>query len=325
MSPAFLVVWSSTLRALAAPRRLVPIVLVAAALTLVQLAYSDDARVGLVPVAMTLGFVLLGPASWRLHGALFVAGAALVVAGAGIALPRALDLGPTFLTDAGSLAVAAVLYLAGGWGLGRDIELERDLERSQLHALRAHLDPHFLYNTLNAIAEWCRQDPLQAEEAIVRLSAMLESVFTGLETRRWPLMRELAVVDDLVALHRVRDPGALSLVHRIEGPADDVELPPLVLLLLAENAVKHGAQKGHRGPLELTVTVEETVVRVVLENPGPYRAGAGNGGGGGGGRGLVLLRRQLDAAYGPGRARVALTGEGARTRATLTLPRSRPL
>jgi len=322
--------------ALAAPRRLIPIALVAAVLILVQASYSSEARAAWVPLLMTLGFVALAPASWRLHLAAearstwgllaFAAGAALVVGGAGILLPRALGLGPSFLTDPGSLAVAAVLYLAGGWGLGRDLDLEQDLVRSQLHAMRAHLDPHFLYNTLNAIAEWCRQDPAQAEEAIVRLSALLESVFSGLELRHWPLARELAVIDDLVALHRVRDPDALVLERRVDGPAGDVELPPLALLLLVENAVKHGARAGHRGTVTLAVTIEATAVRIVLENPGPYRPGGGAGGTPG--RGLALLGRQLAAAYG-GRARIELASApapgGERTRATLTLPRSRPL
>jgi two-component system sensor histidine kinase AlgZ len=312
--------FTTTWQALAAPRRLVPIVLVAAALILVQLAYSpDDPRAGLVPLVMTIGFVALGPVGWRVHWALHLAAALLVVGAGGVLLPRVLGLGPTFLTDVGSLSVAAVLYLAGGWGLGRDLELEHDLERSQLHAMRAHLDPHFLYNTLNALAEWCRQDATQAEEGIVRLSAMLEGVFAGLELRRWPLERELAVVADLVALHRVRDPGALTLEQRIDGPTDGIEVPPLALLLLGENAIKHGPQKGHRGTLTLTVRVA-TTVQIVLENPGSYRPVSD-----GRGRGLTLLRRQLDAAYGRGRARVVLAGEGARTRATLTLPRSRPL
>jgi LytS/YehU family sensor histidine kinase len=224
--------------------------------------------------------------------------------------------GPTFLTDPGSLLVALVLYLVGGWGLGRDIELERDLTHARLLAIRAQLDPHFLYNTLNAIAEWCREDPGQAETAILRLSAMLEGVFTGLETRAWPLPRELALAGDLVALHAVRDPGALSLESRIEGEADQVEVPPLVLLLLVENAVKHGARKGHRGPIAVQVTVEASRVRIHVENPGPYQPAAP-------GRGLAMLRRRLEAAYGSA-ATVELAAAGAGTRATLLLPRRSP-
>ena len=56
------------------------------------------------------------------------------------------------------------------------MELERAAERAQLLALRAHLDPHFLFNTLNAIAEWCRQDGEIAERAVLQLSSMLRAM-----------------------------------------------------------------------------------------------------------------------------------------------------
>jgi two-component system sensor histidine kinase AlgZ len=329
MVSANVAVVESTLRALAAPRRLVPVVLVAGVLVLVQAGYSRDLRAALVPLAMTAGFLLVAPAGWRswlarsprapLGLAAFVASGVAVVALAGVLLPRALGLGPTFLGDAGSLAVALVLYLAGGWGLGRDIELELDLAHAQLVAVRTHLDPHFLYNTLNAIAEWCREDAVQAEQAILRLSAMLEGLFAGLEARAWPLARELALVEDLVALHRVRDPGALSLATRSEGDLADVQVPPLALLLLVENALKHGARKGHPGELRLSVAAggrDARAVRITVSNPGPYRPGAP-------GRGLALLRQRLAAAYGPG-AHVELAAHGERTHATLHLPRRTP-
>lgn len=315
---------SSTLRALVAPRRLVPVLLVAAVLVAVQASYGPDPRAALVPLAMTLGFLLLAPAIWRavlarsprspLGLLLFAASAGFVVGVAGVLLPRALSLGPTFLTDAGSLVVAAVLYLAGGWGLGRDIELELDLVHSQLVAVRAHFDPHFLYNTLNAIAEWCREDPVQAEDAILRLSALLEGVFTGLSSRAWPLARELALIEDFVALHRVRDPGALTLV--IEAGDREVQVPPLALLVLIENAVKHGPRRGHRGELRVQVLAEGAGLRVTVENPGPYSPGEP-------GRGLALLRQRLAAAYGA-RARLTLAAVGERTRATLELPHRSP-
>jgi two-component system sensor histidine kinase AlgZ len=323
----------STLRALCAPRRLVPLVLVAGVLVLVQAAYSRDARAALVPLAMATGFVLLGPASWRAWvvaaparargaralGLVAYALVALLVVGvAGVLLPRALGLGPTFLGDPGSLSVAAVLYLAGGWGLGRDIELELDLVHAQLVGVRTHLDPHFLYNTLNAIAEWCREDAAQAEEAILRLSAMLEAVFTGLETRAWPLARELALAADLVALHRVRDPGALVLETRVDAAlAAAAEVPPLALLLLVENAIKHGTRRGHEGAIVVEVVTAGAGLCATIENPGAYRPGAP-------GRGLALLGQRLAAAYGRG-ARVVLEDAGGlRTRATLHLPARSP-
>jgi hypothetical protein len=294
------------------------------ALVAVQLYYSRDARAALVPVATAAAFVLAGPWSWRalvaegrrpLAGAaLYAAGGVLAVALGGAALPRLLGLGPTFLTDPGSLLVATVLYLVGGWGLGRDIGLELDLAHSRLQAMRTHLDPHFLYNTLNAIAEWCAEDPRVAEDATLRLAAMMRGLLEGLERRAWPLEREIELTEDLLELHRMRDPEAFTTSFEVDRAAADAPVPPLLLLSLAENAVKHGPRAGHRGQVTVRVSAAPRLLRIEIENPGPLSPAAG------GGRGLALLRRRL-ALWDAGRARLELAGVGGeRTRALIELP-----
>jgi LytS/YehU family sensor histidine kinase len=157
--------------------------------------------------------------------------------------------------------------------------LAREAERAQLMALRAHLDPHFLFNTLNAIAEWCREDGETAERAVLQLSAMLRTVLAGVQAATWPLADELALMDTLFALHRLRDPDAFQLVRRVPAPLPDVPVPPMLLLPLAENAVKHGPTAGHRGPIELEVQVSVDDARLIfsLSNPGRY-AGRREGG-----------------------------------------------
>jgi two-component system, LytTR family, sensor histidine kinase AlgZ len=314
--------FTSTLLALIAPRRSIPIAGVVAALAAVQLHYGGALDV-VVPIGMSLAFVALAPWSWRVllargltlpRAAAFAIEAVAVVAVVGIAVPRALNLGPTFLGDEGSLVIAGVLYVVGGWGLGRDIELELDVEHAQLKAIRAHLDPHFLYNTLNAIAEWCAEDPKVAEEATLQLATLLRSTLDALELRRWPLARELALVEDLLALHRMRDPAAFTSALELEPAAAGVELPPLIVVALVENAVKHGPRAGHRGPIAIRVRPTERGLRCEVENPGPYAPGTG-------GRGLATLRARLALAYGR-RATFAIAATTVdRTRAVLELGR----
>lgn len=314
--------FTPTLIALAAPRRLVPILAVVAALVGVQLYYGTP-RDSVIPLGLSLGFIVLAPWTWRallakrfsIAGALaFTAQALLVVSVFGVAIPHALSLGPTFLGDVGSLAVALILYLVGGWGLGRDIELELDVEHAQLKAIRTHLDPHFLYNTLNAIAEWCSEDPKVAEEATLRLAELLRGTLEALERRSWPLERELAIVEDLLALHRVRDAEAFTATVDVDPALAQRELPPLLLVSLVENALKHGPRNGHRGAIAITVRADGQRVRCEVENPGPFVPRTG-------GRGLATLRSRLALAYGRG-ASFAIDAAGIdRTRAVLVLGR----
>jgi LytS/YehU family sensor histidine kinase len=216
---------------------------------------------------------------------------------------------------------ACCLRLGGGWGLGRDIgfeqrvaRLQQEAERAQLLALKAHLDPHFLFNTLNAIAEWCRIDGEVAERAVLSLSAMLRVMLEGVRAPSWPLEKELELARQLLALHLLRDKALFTLVERVDPQASAL-VPPMCLVTLVENAVKHGPGAGHRGELTLEVARVGQQVTIAVENPGPYRGPRE------GGVGLPMLEQHLRLAFGA-RASVTLADVGGRTRATLTVPQS---
>ena len=335
----------ATLKALFVPRRLIPIVLVCLPLVAAQARFSHQAMAGPLGVLMCVLCVAVAPVSYRVlfpegldfsHGGirllLYATVGVGVVLSVGVVVPQVFDIGRTFLTDRYSLAVCAALFLVGGWGLGRDIDFEESLaheraraarleleaEQAQLLALRSHLDPHFLFNTLNAIAEWCQTDGAVAEAAVLRLSAMLRSVLAGVRAATWPLERELELVRTLFELHLLRDPDLFQLSVEVEPGLESLPVPPLALLPLAENAVKHGPAAGHRGRIDLALRVRGDDVVLTLENPGASKGPRE------GSSGLPTVERRLALAYA-GRASLALTSQDERTRVTVTLPRSGPV
>jgi len=334
----------ATLLALMEPKRLAPILLVSASLVFAQARFSRD------PLAIPLGlmlcllFVAVAPVSYRVlfpegldlsHGGvrlvLYGTVGLGVVVGSGYILPKFLRMGPTFLTQPVNLAVCGALFLVGGWGLGRDIGFEESLakeraratrfaleaEQAQLLALRSHLDPHFLFNTLNAIAEWCRTDGAVAEAAVLKLSAMLRSVLAGVRSATWPMEKELELIRTLFDLHLLRDPELFKLSVQVGPGVGEVPVPPLMFLPLAENAVKHGPAAGHRGQLSLTVAAGETGLVFTLENPGASKGPRE------GSTGLPMVERRLALAYGAN-ARLLMESTEGHTRVTVTLPRSGP-
>lgn len=351
MSPAQLAVASSersllrsTLWALLEPRRLVPIILLGVVLVVAQWRLSPDPWATPLGVLMCLAFLLVAPVSWRAlfpptlgarptfaapFGRLVVYGITGVgtVLLVGWALPQRLGIGPTFMTSDVSLLVSLALFWVGGYGLGRHIDLESSLaierarvrvlaaeaERAQLLALRSHLDPHFLFNTLNAIAEWCREDGEVAEQATLRLSQMLRTVLAATREPAWPLHRELDLAQTLLDLHRVRDPERFTLERHGLDDAPAIQVPPMILLPLVENAAKHGPNAGHRGPIALRARVHEGRLSLEVENPGPFRGERE------GGEGLEQVRRRLAHAYG-GAASLRVEPRGDRTLARVEIP-----
>ena len=335
----------STLLALLAPRRLLPILVVAIPLVLAQDHYSSyhEPMAGPLGVTMCMAFFLFAPLTWRalFHGetstrrtftepfgrlVVYAVAGAGTVAIVGSVIPDLLGMKPTLMTEARSLLVSIALFLVGGYGLGRDIDLERSLhferkraddmtvaaERAQLLALRNHLDPHFLFNTLNAIAEWCREDGEVAERATLQLSDMLRTIMQGTQVAAWPLERELALVETLFALYRVRDSERFVLVEEMQRPLPRVEVPPMLLLPVVENAIKHGPAASFRGPVILRVHAEGEGVVVEIENPGPFKGPRP------GGEGLGLVEKRLAHAYGDAAALTIFAHEGS-TRARIVL------
>jgi two-component system, LytTR family, sensor histidine kinase AlgZ len=333
----------ATLRALLKTRRLIALLLVSTALVAAQASFSHTDPLA-VPLGMLmcLLFVVVAPVSWRVlfpegldlrHGGvrlvLYGAIGAGVVLTVGVVIPRIFGIGRTLLTAPSSVMVCLALFLVGGWGLGRDIWLESSLERSearaaalareaeraQLVALRSHLDPHFLFNTLNAIAEWCRDDGEVAERAVLQLAAMLRAILEGVHAPTWSLREELQLVSALFALHGLRDPDGVRFVQRLPEPLPDIAVPPMLLLPLAENAVKHGAAAGHGSSvrLEVEVAAPDGAVVVRIENAGAFAGRRA------GGLGLAMVERRLALAY-DGRARFRIAAAGVGTVAEVAFP-----
>ncbi len=337
-----------TLRGLAQPKRLLPILVVSASLVLAEFRFERKLAAVSIAVVTGIAFVLVAPLAFRLlfpeeertpdlvpRIILYVALAAVVNGALEVLLPRVLGLGRPFLSRGVNVVVSIALFIVGGWGLGRDIAFEsrlaeeraratafaKEAEAAQLLALRAQFDPHFLFNTLNAIAEWCREDGETAEKAILALSSMLRDVLGGVRAPSWPLSRELALLDALFSLHGIRDPLAFTVEREVGAGVRDLPIVPLLLLPLAENAVKHGPAAGRRGVIQIRARARDALLEVEIENPGRY-AGPRPGS-----DGLPLVLRRLAAAYGhEGSLVIEGVGETSdRTRVRVTVPSRGPL
>jgi hypothetical protein len=197
---------------------------------------------------------------------------------------------------------------------GEVSRLRAEAERNQLEleALRARLNPHFVFNALNNLRALINEDPERAREMVTRLSNTLRHALDHGASRNVTLAEELAVVDDYLAIEQVHFEQRLVVERAIDPDAAAARLPPMLLQLLVENAIKHGISRTPGGgTLRLEATVEQGVLRLAVENPGRL-----DGESRGHGVGLAYLRSRLGADS----ARFSLADGNGRVRATLEIP-----
>jgi signal transduction histidine kinase len=193
---------------------------------------------------------------------------------------------------------------------------ERDAE---LRALRAQVDPHFLFNSLNSVAGLIGPDPDKAREMCQRLGDFLRDCLSLGGTPRIPLAREVALARQYLDIEHIRFGPRLEVRAEVTDDAIDVPVPPLILQPLVENAVRHGIGtllEGGAVGIEARRAGHHAVVTVT--NPrDPDRTNRGSG------LGLDIVKRRLEAGFA-GRAAFMIEAGADTYRVTLTLPVERP-
>ncbi len=148
------------------------------------------------------------------------------------------------------IGMVTVLALEG-WRVWRDFQAERtratDLERqlavSRLDALRMQLHPHFLFNTLHAIAGLIVEQPATARRMVIALGDLLRLTLKDTGSSVRSLAEELEFADLYLGIEKLRLGDRLVLDYDIEPEATSAEVPELLLQPLFENAVRHGAAR----------------------------------------------------------------------------------
>ena len=191
--------------------------------------------------------------------------------------------------------------------------LARDAE---LKALKAQLNPHFLFNSLNSISALTSIDPGRARDMCILLADFLRITLRVGENAVIPFSEELGLIDRFLSIEKVRFGARLKTEEQVEESAMKCLLPPLLLQPLIENAVARGiANLPEGGTVRVEARCTNGRMFITIENSfdpdAPPRRGNGMG--------LRNVRERLEARYGK-EASLRTSAEGERFEATVTLP-----
>jgi two-component system LytT family sensor kinase len=207
----------------------------------------------------------------------------------------------------------------------RETELQEErlkalAAEAELKALKAQINPHFLFNTLNTVAYLIRTDPARAEKTVEKLAEVFRYALVAVDKDVVPLADELSFVEDYLSLEHERFGERLLVKSTIAPDSLDTLVPPLILQPLVENALRHGRSPRGEVQLELETSLNEESLVISISDHGPgwptqttRQRGSGIG--------LRNVRERLEKKYGQGFGLELGDNEPSGARITIIIPK----
>jgi len=202
------------------------------------------------------------------------------------------------------IIITTLLKLSKSWflvsGLQKELlEKEKQKTEVELKALKAQINPHFFFNTLNSIYSMALDKDARLPGTVLQLSELMRYFIYGSKDNFISLEKELIVVNDYIALQKIRSGEQLSVQINKDGEVSEQKIAPLLLITFLENAFKHGAKGSSENTfIRLDIKVERDKLNFVVENNkgiiDEVNIGEYNG------LGLENVKRQLELLY-PGK------------------------
>jgi two-component system LytT family sensor kinase len=174
------------------------------------------------------------------------------------------------------------------------LKLEALVKELELKTIKAHINPHFIFNALNSIRALIDENPARARKAVTELSNILRSSMQAEKLETVTFEKELNIVKDYLALEYIRFEERLQVEYEIDEDTLDQPIPPMMLQTLVENAIKHGISRQ----------VDGGKVKIVSDFRGDYHellivnTGALNGNRNIDGFGLASTKNRLQILFG---------------------------
>ena len=169
-----------------------------------------------------------------------------------------------------SIDYAANYYEEAQKRIIKEKEAKAAAIKAELKALKAQINPHFLFNTLNTIAALARLNPAQAEKTAEDLAEMYRYILHASEKESVSLKQELEFIATYLRIAKARFGEKLKVEEEISPSIVDTLIPSLLLQPIIENAIKHGiSESSEKGKIKITAHKEKELIKIQIEDNGP--------------------------------------------------------
>jgi sensor histidine kinase YesM len=195
------------------------------------------------------------------------------------------------------------------------LQLESLVKELELKTIKAHINPHFIFNSLNSIRALVVENPERARKAITELSNILRSSMKVEQVETVAFEKELDSVKDYLALENMRFEDRLRIEYQIDEDTLNQLVPPMMLQTLVENAIKHGISKQVNGGVVKVISdFKDDYHQLAVQNTGFLNGGLNHEG-----FGLSSTTNRLNLIYGD-KARFEIKQNGTLVEARVLLP-----
>ncbi|MFN8252236.1 MAG: histidine kinase [Ferruginibacter sp.] len=173
------------------------------------------------------------------------------------------------------------------------LKLENTVKELELKTIKSHINPHFIFNSLNSIRALVDENPERARKAITELSNILRSSMQAEKAETVTLQREMDIVEDYLALEHMRFEERLKVEMDIDPDTLSHPVPPMMLQTLVENSIKHGISKlVNGGVVRIVADFKGDNLELLVQNTGQL-----NGMRNGDGFGIKSTQDRLNLMY----------------------------
>ncbi|XWN36970.1 MAG: histidine kinase [Balneola sp.] len=219
------------------------------------------------------------------------------------------------------ISASTLIELSKSWFNRKEKEveiaqLEEEKTKSELKALQAQINPHFLFNSLNTIYGETLKKSEKAPEMILKLSDILRYVVDNMNKSEVQLDQELEYIGKFIDLQKERLSNPNRVIYSVSGNHEDLNIQPLLLITFIENAFKYGSVSGLNERIKITISVEGNTLEMIVENAmnniEVIEKSDSTG------TGLLNTRKRLEFSY-PGKYSLDLSKDAGTFKATLNI------